>query len=172
MLHGIAFTSLLCGMKVTANNYLPNCIWSDMQNVLLLSGAAHRASVEEWRKLHAHLVYSSIPKKKMPLESMLSSNNHRLKSQTLGHLCESFLVTGYWPLGMLSTEETSAAILLSLTTRALDQGGFVLWDNQLLSVTSLWSFPGPRSHMAQRICCITFPFLTFIQQNAISLQVA
>lgn len=95
---------------------------SQMQNALLLSGAATRASVEEWSKLHTSVMYSGI--KKMPLELMLSSIDHipKLYIHTLWDFCvnpSSSLGIDSW-LGVFSTEEALAATLRSLAARATD----------------------------------------------------
>jgi len=51
-----------------------------------------------------------------------SDHTHTRVIYNLGLLYKAFTCTWYWLLGVFSTEETVAAILLSLVTKAIGQG--------------------------------------------------
>lgn len=106
---------------------------SQMQNALLLSGAATRASVEEWSKLHTSVMYSGI--KKMPLELMLSNIDHIPKlyiyifSGIFVRILQVHLVlTPGWECFL---QKKPWLPHFDLLQQELQITEFVLWDNQL-----------------------------------------
>lgn len=170
MLYGIAFTSLLCGMKVTANNCLSNSVWPEKCKTrcsFLELQMGH-----QWRNGASCIQAWYTPgfKKKKPLESILSSNAKVIYS--LEFLHESFKFTWCWLLAEGVSSRRNLGCHISIFCNKSYRSEPLFFGIISSAGASSGSFPGRRSHMAQQICSITFPFLSFIQQNAISFQVA